>query len=76
MPAPRGQMATRGVYVFKHDSKLGNAPAHDLFDRIDVKLNNNGISVPRAFSDYSIDVKQTHLPNGVTLLTGADVGAG
>jgi CRISPR-associated protein Csd2 len=32
--AARGQMATRGLYVFKHDSELGNAHAHSLFDRL------------------------------------------
>lgn len=34
--AARGQMATRGLYVFKHDSELGNASAHSLFDRLTV----------------------------------------
>ena len=38
--AARGQMATRGLYVFKHDSELGNAHAHSLFDRLTVALNN------------------------------------
>jgi CRISPR-associated protein Csd2 len=32
--AARGQMATRGLYVFQHESELGNAPAHELFDRL------------------------------------------
>jgi hypothetical protein len=32
--AARGEMATRGLYVFKHDSELGNARAHELFERI------------------------------------------
>ena len=31
--AARGEMSTRGLYVFRHDSELGNAPAHALFDR-------------------------------------------
>ncbi len=34
--ASRGLMATRGLYVFEHESMLGNAPAHELFERIDV----------------------------------------
>ena len=34
--AARGEMSTRGLYVFRHDSELGNAHAHDLFDRIRV----------------------------------------
>lgn len=32
--AARGEMATRGLYVFKHEGKLGNAPAYSLFERI------------------------------------------
>src|SRR5262249_2822808 len=34
--ASRGLMATRGLYVFEHESALGNAPAHELFDRVGV----------------------------------------
>jgi CRISPR-associated protein Csd2 len=34
--AARGQMSTRGLYVFKHESELGNAHAHSLFDRLSV----------------------------------------
>ena len=43
--AARGQMSTRGLYVFKHDSELGNAPAHSLFTRIQPKLN-EGATAP------------------------------
>ena len=34
--AAKGEMTTRGLYVFQHDTALGNAPAHDLLDRIKV----------------------------------------
>ena len=64
--AARGQMSTRGLYVFKHDSKLGNAPAHVLFERIQAKLK-DGVTAPRAFTDYDINVNDTDLPTGVTL---------
>ena len=70
--AARGQMATRGLYVFKHDSKLGSAPAHDLFERISVKLN-EGVTVPRAFSDYTVTVNSDNLPSGVTLISGPEL---
>lgn len=66
--AARGEMATRGLYVFKHDSKLGNAPAHSLFERIQAGLRPE-VQVPRAFSDYAITVQDTELPNGVELIT-------
>jgi CRISPR-associated protein Csd2 len=69
--AARGEMAARGLYVFKHDSKLGNAPAHQLFDRITVDRANDGPA--RQFSDFTVQVDDSSLPNGVELnqmLTG------
>ena len=65
--AARGEMTTRGLYVFKHDSELGNAPAHSLFERIQPKLK-EGVSVPRSFDDYDVAVDKANLPSGVTLL--------
>jgi CRISPR-associated protein Csd2 len=65
--AARGEMTTRGLYVFKHDSELGNAPAHALFERIQPKLK-EGVSVPRSFGDYDVAVNETGMPSGVTLL--------
>ncbi len=64
--AARGEMTTRGLYVFKHDSELGNAPAHKLFERIQPKLTKDGM-VPREFSDYTVTVDSANLPQGVTL---------
>lgn len=51
--AARGQMATRGLYVFEHESDLGNAPAHDLFDRLVVTPTKTGTPA-REFSDYTV----------------------
>jgi CRISPR-associated protein Csd2 len=51
--AARGQMATRGLYVFKHDSELGNARAHALFDRLAVKRD-PAVEVARGFNAYSV----------------------
>lgn len=64
--AARGEMATRGLYVFKHEGKLGNAPAHKLFERITVQKKDAG-RPPRAFSDYEVKVNDAGLPAGVTL---------
>jgi len=64
--AARGEMSTRGLYVFKHDSELGNAPAFSLFERIQPKLK-NGIVVPRSFEDYEIFVNKEAMPSGITL---------
>lgn len=66
--ASRGQMQTRGLYIFKHDNELGRAPAHKLFDRIKVRTK-DGVSTPRSFSDYKIEIDNTALPNGVELIT-------
>ncbi len=63
--AARGEMSTRGLYVFKHDSELGNAHAHKLFERIKVK---KMADVPRSFSDYGVEVDESDMPAGVTLL--------
>jgi CRISPR-associated protein Csd2 len=59
-------MAPRGLYVFSHESKLGNAPAHKLFERIQVQLKPE-IPVPRKFSDYNVHANADALPQGVTL---------
>jgi len=63
--AARGEMSTRGLYVFKHDSELGNAHAHDLFKRISAKKR---VDVPRSFEDYEVSVNEGAFPSGVTLI--------
>ena len=64
--AARGEMTTRGLYVFKHEGKLGNAPAHALFDRITARKK-DAATPARAFSDYEVAVNEVGLPAGVTL---------
>lgn len=66
--ASRGLMCTRGLYVFEHSSMLGNAPAHELFDRIKVPTLGSEAS-PRQFSEYhpKIVIDSANLPSGVTL---------
>lgn len=64
--ASRGLMTLRGLYVFSHASKLGNAPAHRLFERIQVRRS-NGVEAPRSFADYEVSVDASGLPEGVTL---------
>ena len=51
--AARGQMSTRGLYVFKHESELGNAPAHALFDRLTVAPTAPGTPA-RGFGAYAV----------------------
>lgn len=63
--ASRGEMATRKLIVFKHDSELGNAPASNLFDLVNVEKS-CGEAPARTFTDYTVSVGNT--PKGVTLL--------
>lgn len=66
--AARGEMATRGLYVFKHDSELGNAPAHALFDRLKVNPVAEG-AVARGFENYQVAF------DGQSLAVGQQVSA-
>ncbi len=64
--AARGMMACRGLFVFSHDSSLGNAPAHQLFDRVSVTRKPD-VDAPRRFDQYEVAVDEDALPAGVTL---------
>lgn len=63
--AARGKMCMRKLYVFRHDSELGNSPSHVLFDKISVGLKED--RPPRSFQDYEITVDK-QMPEGVTLI--------
>ncbi len=65
--AARGQMASRKLIIFKHDSALGNAPAHKLFDLVKAKRNTDEEKPARAFSDYIVEIDKGSIPAGVTL---------
>ena len=67
--AARGKMNARKLIVFKHDSMLGNAPAHKLFDLVTVKRATD-VATPipaRAFSDYDVEIDRDNVPQSVTL---------
>lgn len=64
--AARGMMACRGLYVFTHADRLGNAPAQTLFERVKVAAKTPG-KAARAFNDYSVAVDDAGLPEGVSL---------
>lgn len=65
--AARGTMAPQKLIVFKHQSALGNAPAHKLFERVSVKRKDN-VSAAREFSDYIVDIKREGLRAGIELI--------
>jgi CRISPR-associated protein Csd2 len=68
--AARGTMAARGLYIFKHESKLGNAQAQRLFESIKVEKKPD-VESPRAFTDYTVvPPDPSSLPEGITLING------
>ena len=62
---PAGSMATRKLIVFKHDSALGSASSHQLFDLVTVKRSKDAITPARTFSDYEVDIDRDRVPDGV-----------
>lgn len=65
--AARGFMAIRKLIIFTHESSLGNAPAHELFEKLQVTKHPE--VVPRHFSNYQVNLDENNLPNGVTVVS-------
>lgn len=63
--AARGLMSSRKLIVFKHDSKTGNAPAHKLFDLINIQRNEKFTGPARSYKDYNVSISAP--PTGVAL---------
>ena len=66
--AARGKMAVRSLIVFKHESALGNAPAHKLFELVTVTRATDPAQPARAYTDYTVSVEEAALPAGVTCM--------
>ncbi|MCM1578483.1 MAG: type I-C CRISPR-associated protein Cas7/Csd2 [Ruminococcus sp.] len=64
--AARGKMCLRKLYVFKHSSALGDAPASELFEKIKAEKKAD-VDVPRRFEDYIITADE-NMPQGVEFL--------
>lgn len=65
--ASRGEMSPRGLFIFKHDNQLGNAPASSLFDLITVEKKDS-VEVARSFTDYGVSINDNQVPDGVELI--------
>ncbi|HQN03965.1 MAG TPA: type I-C CRISPR-associated protein Cas7/Csd2 [Anaerolineaceae bacterium] len=65
--AARGKMAVRKLFVFKHESDLGNGPSHLLFDTISVKKTSPEV-LPRSFYDYEISIDMAKVPEKVAVV--------
>jgi CRISPR-associated protein Csd2 len=61
--AARGQMSTRGLYVFKHSTDLGNAHAHSLFDKL-VVTNRQPEAPARGMEAYDVAYDGSELAVG------------
>lgn len=78
--AARGEMATRKLIVFRHNSALGNAQAQMLFDRVKTWRVHDGarqaVGSPAAsnwpparnWSDYAVTIDLEGLPGGVDVI--------
>ena len=74
--ASKGVMTVRKIFLFKHEgtssdpaqrtreAKLGCAPAHQLFDLVEVERKKD-VSVGRKFTDYNVNFDEAQLPAGV-----------
>lgn len=68
--AARGLMSTQKLIVFKHESALGNAPSHRLFDLVKIEKKDKD-AVARKFADYvvtPVDELKPKLPSGVEVV--------
>jgi CRISPR-associated protein Csd2 len=77
--ASKGVMTVQKLFAFKHvgtdtnpdqrarQAMLGCAPAHKLFDLIEVRKK-EGVAAPRSFADYAVAVKRDEVPAGVELM--------
>jgi CRISPR-associated protein Csd2 len=78
--ASKGTMTVRELFVFKHvgtdtnleqrknQAKLGCAPAQVLFEQVVQVVPKDGVTIPRKFSDYNVQVNRNLVPPGVELL--------
>ena len=73
--ASRGEMGPKELLIFKHDSKLGNANAHRLFEKLIIKLKDSS-KPPRAISDYEITFDGQPLDSVVKPGESKDLGNG
>jgi CRISPR-associated protein Csd2 len=64
--ASRGTMAPQKLVVFKHQTALGNAPSHKLFERVTVKRRSQ-VEVARSIADYDFTINRDNFPGGVEI---------
>lgn len=65
--AARGEMNMRKLIVFKHESALGNTPAHKLFDLVEV-TQKKPETPAREFGDFTISINGDAVPTNVEMI--------
>lgn len=73
--AARGEMSARALLVFRHDDRLGNAPAHALFDRVTIVRLDHAEPV-RSFLGYEVRFDGVTLDDVVQPGGEKDLGSG
>lgn len=71
--AARGLMTIRGLYVFTHSNSRGVAPAHRLFERVEIRRADPSVP-PRRFEDYTVEVITGELIIGSRMVRILDAG--
>lgn len=66
--AARGEMTARRLIVFEHESDLGDAPAHRLFEKVSVARADGAEAPPRSYADYVVSIDAAGLPHRVKML--------
>ncbi len=61
---PAGAMAVRKLILFRHDSPLGSAPAHKLYELVHIERK-PGVDAARSYSDY--EVRLSPAPQGIAV---------
>jgi CRISPR-associated protein Csd2 len=64
---PAGSVNPRALLVFKHDTALGAAASHKLFDLVTI-IKKPEVEVARSFIDYVVTIDEAAIPKGVTLI--------
>lgn len=66
--AARGKMSAQRLIVFKHASRLGEAPADKLFKAVEVKRREGADGPSTRFEDYEVTIDRAAVPSGVEVL--------
>jgi CRISPR-associated protein Csd2 len=66
--AARGLMSARRLVIFEHSTPLGNASAHDLFDRVKAERATEKTKPAREFADYRVTLDGKELAEFKTVV--------